>query len=84
MEENEKERRKIVYQDGIYHLLKPKNGNGWYDVGEKKSLHAINDLVGKDEFKFEMSEEIRERIEEYKEYRREQFRKYSSLESKTI
>jgi hypothetical protein len=79
------ERRKIVYQeDGTYQVLKPKDETRWHERGQKKSLHAISDLIEKGEFEFVMSENIREQIRDYRDYRREQTLKYSNLESKLI
>ncbi|MCL5018630.1 MAG: hypothetical protein M1416_02610 [Candidatus Pacearchaeota archaeon] len=76
----EKQRRKIVYNCvfGKYEVLKPKNGNGWYAEGEKKTLHGLDELLKQDEFNFEMSEEISETIETYRTERERRTKYFTS------
>ncbi|MDD5012221.1 MAG: hypothetical protein PHQ66_01065 [Candidatus Nanoarchaeia archaeon] len=59
------------YNCGKYEVLKPKNGNGWYDVGEKKTIHGLDEFLRREKsnFDFEMSEEIKEQIEKYQKDR---------------
>ena len=39
------ERRKIVYQEGSYQILKPKDNGNWHGCGEKKSSKGISDFL---------------------------------------
>jgi hypothetical protein len=83
------EKRKVVYQDGTYQVLKPKNGsNGWHENGERKSLHGLSDFLEKEEkkFEFEISDEIKKVVEKYQLQRMENFFQYyeRSLKSKLI
>lgn len=63
----EKNRRKIVYSNGAYQLLKPREGERWHDYGERKSLKAINDIIETGKYDLEISEDILRALKEYKE-----------------
>jgi hypothetical protein len=76
----EKEKRKVEYNYncGKYEVLKPKNGNGWFDIGEKKTVHGLDELLKKDEFEFVISEDVKKKIEQYRQVRKEKYRMLSS------
>jgi len=81
------EKRKIVYQDGSYQILKPKNNGNFFPYGERKSLRAIVDAFRKERFELIMSSDIKEAIIRYikkEEIRRQEYRMNNGLESKTI
>lgn len=81
------DKRKVIYQDRTYQLLKPKENGRWHSYGKKKSLKAINDLIWNLEFDLEMSEEIRREIEQYRDRereRREEYFRRKELTSKVI
>ncbi len=80
--ETEKERRKIVYNCvlGKYEVLKlatDKLNLCWFEEGEKKTIHGLDELLKREEFQFEMSDDIREIVEMYRIDREERKRKYS-------
>ncbi len=85
-------RRKIVYQDGSYQILKPKDNGNWHGYGERKSMKGINDFLFRNKkdklFDVEISKEIDEKITDYRiEQIMKSFRvlsKEKNLESKTI
>lgn len=63
------EKRKIVYRDGNYQVLKPKdsgNFDDWYAYGKRKSLKGLSDLLEKGAFEFDIPEEIKADIESYR------------------
>lgn len=76
-----KEKRKVINMGGgEYRLLKPKTNESnpiWYNRGEKKSLKSIAYLVENNIFDFEISEDIRKEIEDYKEKSARRIEKYS-------
>lgn len=79
--------RRVVYQDGSYQLLKPKENGGWYGYGERKSLKAISNIEEKGQFSLEISEEIKRGIEQYRvrdRERREEYFRRKELSSKVI
>jgi hypothetical protein len=79
------EKRKIIYQDGSYQLLKPKEDEKFFPYGERKSLKAIADLFRAKRFELIMSPEIEKTINEYIRKQENKRKKYkSALESKTI
>ena len=67
------QKRKIVLncECGKYEILKPKHGNGWNNVGVKKTIHGLDEFLMREgnNFEIEMSLEIEFRINEYREYR---------------
>lgn len=83
-------RRKIVWQDGFYQVLKPKNEHGWQRYGQRKSIKAISDLLLRAEkggYELTYSEAIAFEVAGYRrnvEKRIKNFRKKKGLESKTI
>ncbi len=85
------EKRKAVYQDGNYQLLKPKNdGNNesWHGYGKIKTLKAINDISNKKRFEFIIDPDVEIDLERYRKNKCKRFERYLSkgknLESKTI
>ncbi len=80
-------RRKIIYQDGSYQLLKQKENGNWYGYGKRKSLKAISNLMLSLEFDLEISEQIRREVERYRvreRERREEYFERKELSSKVI
>jgi len=71
------ERRKIVYRNGVYQILKPKNGNGWHEYGERKNIHGLDELLKREEFVFEMPEEIEKEVLQYRKMRNKKADLYS-------
>jgi len=76
----EKEKRKIIYQDGSYQLLKPRDDkvDGWHTYGKKKSLKAIYDLIRSEKYDLEISKDVLRALREYEK------KKKRSLASKVI
>jgi len=84
---NEMERRKIVYQDGAYQILKPKENGNFFPWGEQKSLKAIADIFREKRFELIIPPYIKEEIDRYlkrEETRKQEYRINNGLESKTI
>ena len=85
-----KEKRKIVFQGGCYQILKPRNDGeniSWYSNGKKTTLKAINDLMNKNVFDFEVSNEIMNDLKRYKKNSGRRVKRYfakKTLESKTF
>lgn len=61
------ERRKIVYQDGSYQLLKPRDDgtNRFHNYGKRKSLKAIVYLIDNGNFDIDISK-VKRDIDEYR------------------
>jgi hypothetical protein len=81
------EKRKIIYRDGKYEILKPitkGKTNEWFGVGTKKSIKGISDLLNKGGFEFYVEDGILQNLIAYHDYRKKQELKYGNLESKTI
>jgi len=81
------EKRKVVYQDGSYQLLKPKENGNFFPYGERKSVKGLADAFRKKRFELIMSLEIKRAIEGYirkEEDREREYRMNNGLESKTI
>lgn len=60
-------RRKVVYQDGVYQVLKPReDGTDRFNrYGRRKSLKAIVYLMNNDTCDLEISGKVREDIKKY-------------------
>jgi len=81
------EKRKIVYQDGSYQILKPKENGNFFAWGERKSLKAIVDAYREKRFELILSSDIEYAISRYLEkekIRKQEYRVSNGLESKTI
>jgi len=81
------EKRKIVYQDGSYQILKPKDNGSFFPFGERKTLKAIVDAFRKKRFDLIMPPDIEDAIRGYierEEIRQQEYRRNNGLESKTI
>ncbi len=80
------ERRKIVYQDRSYQVLKPEENGNFFHYGKRKSIKAISDLEESRQFDLIISEDIKKIIEEYRKRRKESSEEIlsekNSLESK--
>lgn len=78
----------IVWQEGGYQLLKPKNEHRWHSYGKKMSLKAISDLMASEKFSLTYSDVIAATISNYHREREEESRKYfqkmKDIASKTI
>ena len=62
----DRERRRVVYQDKIFLIFKPRNvetngsnGSYWADQGAKKTAKAVYDSLTSGNYSFEFSEEAR-------------------------
>lgn len=86
------EKRKVKRINGEYQILKLRNDKYpgvicWNNYGKSKSLKAIVDLLDSGRFELEISENIKEEINEYRKEQARRSRIYfykKGLESKTI
>lgn len=70
------ERRRVVYQDGSYQFLKPKDNGNWHEYGERKTLKAIVDAIENERYDLEISSDVEEKVERYRTEQEEKRRRY--------
>jgi hypothetical protein len=83
----ENNRRKVIYQNDSYQLLKLKENGNWYNYGQRKSLKAISNIEMSDKFNLDISKGIIEEIRRYRIQEKERCKIYlnkKSLVSKVI
>lgn len=80
----EKEKRKLVYKEGYYQLLKINENSKWHNYGKRISLKSLYDIIKSEKYNIEISKDVLIDLGEYRKKRNMRLRKHKDLSTKVI